>query len=76
VIIGYQKCFYEVFSENICHVGNDEDLGISCCMGAKVGRSFALCHRVRNTLVPEYSMYHLQRRLSCTRTSAETFESH
>jgi hypothetical protein len=22
--------------------------------GAKVGRSFALCHRVRNTLVPEY----------------------
>jgi len=22
--------------------------------GAKVGRSFAPCHRVRNTLVPEY----------------------
>jgi len=23
--------------KNICHVGNDEDLGISCCMGQKSG---------------------------------------
>jgi len=31
-IIGHQRCFYEVFSENICCVVNDEDLVISPCM--------------------------------------------
>ena len=34
---------------------NAEDLGISRCMGEKVGRSFALCHRARLTPVPKYN---------------------